>query len=392
VIKALVISALLIVLAQLIPLPPAIWTKLPGREQIVEGLAVLGYPQEPFPISEMPYQTVQTLFAAIPAVAAFVATERLTPSPRGLALAIAVGMIAAIFLGALQVAGGPSSWAYFYKIHNGGAIGFFANGNHMATLLLVGIPMSAALVVSAKSKRHMSGAVRYGIGLAVFILVVVGIVLNGSRAAVGLSLPVIVASASILPVAVRWRGAALAVSILSLMAGLVIIMSSPIASAELTSSGTASAGARGQVWRTTVDAIGESFPVGTGLGTFQNVYHRYESADRVTRSYINHAHNDYLEIVLELGAAGALLVLAFLLWWAIVATRIWVSPYSSPFARAASIGSAAILAHSVVDFPLRTGAISAIFAACIGLMAQHLRPVPVEQSSEVRPTRHVKLG
>lgn len=391
-VNLLLACALLVVLLQLIPLPASVWTKLPGRGGIVEGLAVLGYPLRPFPISETPHESVLTLFAAIPAIAAFAVTERIAPSPRPLAAAIVAGMVAAIFLGALQVAGGPSSWGYFYEIHNPGAVGFFANANHMATLLLVGIPMAAALVVSAKSGRRTSAVARYGLGLAVFLLVIIGIVLNGSRAAIGLSIPVIVASAALFPATVRWRGPILAASVVALLAGVAIIMSNPIAAAELSPDQSAAVGSRGEIWSTTSKAIHDSFPFGTGLGSFQNVYHQYENPEQVTRSYVNHAHNDYLETALELGAGGMLLILAFLVWWAVVATRIWVSTYSSPFARAATIATAAILAHSFVDFPLRTGAISAIFGACIGLMALHLAPVAAAQSGELRPTRHVKLG
>jgi O-antigen ligase len=391
-VNVLLVCALVLVLIQLIPLPASVWTRLPGRAELAHGFAILGYPLRPFPISEMPYEAVLTLFAAIPAIAAFVATERLSPSPRYLAVAIVTGMLAAIFLGALQVAGGPNSSAYFYEIHSPRAIGFFANGNHMATLLLVGIPMAAALVVSAKSKRETSAVARYGLGLSIFLLVIVGIVLNGSRAAVGLSIPVIIASAALFPATVRWRGTALAVSALSLVVGIAVIVSNPIAAAELTSNQSANVGSRGEIWRTTARAISDSFPVGTGLGSFQNVYHRYENPEQVTLSYVNHAHNDYVEIALELGAGGIVLTGLFLIWWAIVASRIWIAPHSSPFARAATIATAAILAHSFVDFPLRTGAISAIFAACIGLMTQHFRPVPAAQSGELRPTRHVKLG
>ena len=390
-VNALLVCVLLVVVIQLIPLSPRIWTNLRGREQVVEGLAVLGYPLRPFPISEMPYETVLTLFAAIPAIAAFVATERLMPSPRYLAVAIVVGLLAGILLGAFQVAGGPDSVGYLYEVHNLGAIGFFANGNHMGTLLLVGIPMAAALVISGRSKQQTSSVTRYGLGLAVFALILVGLFLNGSRAGIGLSIPVIIASIALFPAAVRWRIPALLISAISLLVGISIIVSNPITAVELTPSESATVGARGEIWSTTVRAISDNFPVGTGLGSFQAVYHRYENPDTVTGAYINHVHNDYLEIALELGAAGIVLMLLFLAWWAIVASRIWISAYGSPFARAATIATAAILAHSFVDFPLRTGAISAIFAACIGIMAQHLSPVPAAQSGERRSTRHVKL-
>ncbi|HEX2802575.1 MAG TPA: O-antigen ligase family protein [Sphingomicrobium sp.] len=382
---------LLVVLLQLIPLPPAIWTELPGRHQLAEALSALGQAPSWAPISQDSYGSVLTLFAIIPAIAVFVATERLGPSPRGIGLAIVAGMIGSVFLGALQLGGGSGSWAYLQARHSPGAIGFFANENHMATLLLVAIPMTAALVVSAKSERKLSSAARYGVGAALLLMVAVGIVMNGSRAALGLALPVVLASATIFATAMRWRGLMVTVAALALAGGVVVVASNPIAPVE-TSTGDSSALMRPAIWSTTADAIGDTFPAGTGLGTFERAYHWYEDAADVGRQYINHAHNDYLEVVLELGAGGALLILLFLAWWALAAIRIWSSALATPFARAAMIATAVILAQSFVDFPLRTGAISAIFGACLGLMAQHLRAPAVAKPGEFRPTRHVKLG
>lgn len=383
----LVVLALLLVLIQLVPLPASVWTRLPGREAIARGYELLGYPLVAMPMSETPYASLLGLFAAIPAVALLVSTGRLSPSPRAIAVAIVGGMVAGTFVGALQVAGGPDAWAYFYAIHNAGAVGFFANHNHMATLLLVGIPMTAALMVSAKSKRRSSAVTRYGLGSAVFLLTLVGIVLTGSRAALALSLPVILASATMFPLASRWRGLAIGISAIALLGAVALVVPDPIAaSADEASS------SRPEIWRTATKAIEDSFPVGTGLGSFESVYHRYEDAGSVTRQYVNHAHNDYLETALELGAAGMVLIAAFLLWWAVTSVRIWLSPVSTPFARAATIATAAVVVHSAVDFPLRTAAISGIFGACLALMAQHLRPAVTRKDGNSGPTRHVSLG
>lgn len=101
--------------------------------------------------------------------------------------------------------------------------------------------------------------------------------------------------------------------------------------------------------------------------------------------FVNHAHNDYLELALELGLAGIVLMALFLAWWGIAAARAWTSPLTTAFGRAATIASAIIFAHSLVDYPLRTASIAAIFGVAIALIAQRLRSTPT------RPTRHVKL-
>ena len=62
---------------------------------------------------------------------------------------------------------------------------------------------------------------------------------------------------------------------------------------------------------TTARAIHDFMPWGSGLGSFRGVYHLYESRDQITTTYVNHAHDDYIEIALELGVAGVLLTILF---------------------------------------------------------------------------------
>jgi O-antigen ligase len=391
-IELLVLATLVVIALQLIPLPASVWEKVPGREGIAAGFVALGYPAPALPISETPYRSIATLFAAIPAAAALFATEKLRPSPRGIAGAVIVGIVLAVILGVIQVGGGATSWSYLYRITNPGAVGFFANRNHMATLLLVGIPLATALFASAKSDRR-SALSNKGLAAALFLVIALGIVLNGSLAAYGLVIPVGLASAALIPAGLTWRRLALPLAGIALIGGVILLVTRPVAAAEADPSAAESISGRLEIWTTTSEAITETLPVGTGLGSFEQVYRQHEVPADVTRFFVNHAHNDYLEIVLELGIAGAILILLFLAWWAAAAIRIWKSPLSTPFARAATVATAVVLAHSIVDFPLRTAAISTIFAACLGLMSQHLRSAPpAAKPGELRPSRHVKLG
>jgi O-antigen ligase len=171
-----------------------------------------------------------------------------------------------------------------------------------------------------------------------------------------------------------------------------LLATRPIASGTIGANAETSVTGRAEIWGTTTQAIADSFPIGTGLGSFEQVYRHYEDPAKVSQEYVNHAHNEYLEIFLELGAAGLAAMAVFLAWWMLATFSIWTSSLSTPFARASTIASATILAHSIVDFPLRTAAISAIFAACIATMAQNLRSAPVIRKGEFRPTRHVTLG
>lgn len=388
---ALLLLGFVVVAIQLVPLPMATWRNLPGRESVAQGLSALGYGNPALPISFTPYNSVMTLFAVVPAISIFLATLRLAPSGRWLALSVLIGTILSILLGVLQVQGGRESWAYLYRITNTGAVGFFANQNHMATLLLVTIPMAAAILGSAKMGPK-SSAGRYGIGAAILALILVGIGLNGSLAAFGLLVPVLMASLLLLPGTARWRRLALPASLVALLAAGVLIASVPIAAGSFRAEASTSVNSRVAIWKLTSEAIHRTFPVGTGLGSFDEIYRQFEPTDRVTSEYVNHAHNDYLELVLELGLAGLVLIPLFLIWWAVTAVKIWRSHSSTVFARAATIATAAVLTQSAVDFPLRTAAISAVFAASLAIMARQFSAEQTRATGKFARSRHVKLG
>jgi Zn-dependent protease len=97
-------------------------------------------------------------------------------------------------------------------------------------------------------------------------------------------------------------------------------------------------------------------------------------------------------MALEFGAPGIVLIVLFLAWWGVTAVKVWSSQLSSPVSRSATVASAVILAHSIVDYPLRTEAVMAIFGAALAMMAQRQRSVRPREERQMRPTRHVKLG
>src|SRR5262249_45688496 len=115
---------------------------------------------------------------------------------------------------------------------------------------------------------------------------------------------------------------------------------------------------------TTIDA-GKSFqPAGSGFGTFQPVYQMAEQPSDLVPTPINHAHDDWLEVWLEGGWPGVGLAAAFVAWFGVAATRAWRPKASSgrvidgAITQAASIAVLLLMLHSIVDYPLRTTAIS----------------------------------
>ncbi|GAA4720357.1 O-antigen ligase family protein [Sphingomonas lutea] len=388
----LALAALIVVVLQLIPLPAAIWSGLGGRAGLAADFRILGQPLPAMSLSLTPHDTIATVLRAIPAVAMYCAVVRLR-AYRGtwLALALILATLAAILLGVLQVAGGEdgtSSWYFYPQSSFGLAVGFFANANHMGQLLVVSLPFIAALFVAARGRKTQQRAGIAAVLVGVALVVAVGIALNRSAAALILAVPAAGASLMLLPRARNMvRGWAVPVlALLAVAAGAVAL--GPVGDRMLGSS--VSVSARAEMARTTIAAAREFLPFGSGLGTFRPVYRYYEDPDTTDRVATNHAHNDYLELALELGLPGILLIVAFLGWWALTAGGVWRSAASSPFARAAAIASAAILLHSLVDYPLRTAALGAVFAMCLGLMTVALRKR--EDATALRPTRHMGIG
>jgi O-antigen ligase len=224
------------------------------------------------------------------------------------------------------------------------------------------------------------------------LLLVVGIALNGSLAGFALALPVVAASLIILVQPGRWMRRSLGlVAIAALIGAVGLMAASSIGSTKVGADARTSVDSRAVILQTTGKAIADSFPWGSGLGSFLQVYRTYESPDTVTNEYVVHAHNDYAELALELGLPGIVLILLFLGWWAAATWSVWWNGEGGPYARAASIASAALLVHSLVEFPLRTAALATCFAMCLALLADRRRPQ--EQAvADLRPTRHVVIG
>jgi O-antigen ligase len=388
----LALLGLLVVLlvVQLIPLPPALWTLLPGRGAVVEGYRLLGIPLPWLPLTLAPDNALASLLWLLPAFAAFLAVVMLGAF-RGRWLAgVIVGVtLASIALGALQVVGG----AYLYRITNYGvAVGFFANANHNATLLLVCIPFLAALqaaLLQRKSSPRSKSAIRLMV-VSAYAVVVVGLLINASLAGIGLSVPVAMTS---------WvmfgrqrpatRRALLGATALVSAAAIATIAIGPFSNNLFGQQTNNTELSRQTSFALTWKAAGEYFPVGSGVGSFQPVYRTQERLETVGTTYMNHAHSDWLEILLETGLCGMVLASMFLVWWFRRTRAILTAEEPDHFARAAIVAIAAMLLHSIVDYPLRTAALSAVFAVCVGLMAgvrPYVRPRKAQTTA-----RHLSL-
>jgi O-antigen ligase len=384
-------------LASLLPL--GLGPDLPLRSDLTEAFELIGMKPPPLSGSLAPTWTLNSLLHLLPAAAVFLLVLRLpNDERRRLPTALLAVAGASVVLGAFQLMGGPDSPLRFYAVTNKTSpVGFFANANHEATLLLCALPLAAVIagrMATRRSRSKRSGGAIISVSIAIFIIA--GIAISGSSAGYGLALPTAVASFLIYRRAVAgrigaaWWAALAGLALMFVFAGL----QGPLGKENLTADMGDQPSSRRVLASKTVEIIKDSFPIGTGLGTFSTAYRRYEDPNRVTGQFVNHAHNDYIEAVLELGAAGLLLILAFLYWWGRRAYEAWARDFEgSSLARAGSVMIGVILAHSIIDYPIRTAAIAAVFAFGCALMVPPIpartAAAPAEEEASER-LRHIE--
>lgn len=373
-ILGLLAATCLIPLVQLIPLPPQLWTSFPGREQLGLALATVGIPEAWAPLSLTPDRTWRSWLALIPPVAMFLAVLAWPPRFRlTLFYFILAGALIAIVLGAAQLVSGGERLYPWRTTDAGNVVGFFANRNHLATLCLMSLPIAAVLGARGTRQRGSLRRVFLPWLSVVFIaLMVVALGVIRSRAGIALVGPVLGASLLAAWIAAgRGRPGPLLIAMLSAASAAVLAIAIFALGPLLVRFDTPGVReGRFENWPIVVEAAESYLPAGSGIGSFDAVYRSVEPLEQVDPTFFNQAHNDYLELLLEGGIPAVILMLIFALWFVRRSWLAWTAEASTDrdLQRAASIGIAIVLAHSAVDYPIRTASIATIFAALCAVL------------------------
>jgi O-antigen ligase len=120
--------------------------------------------------------------------------------------------------------------------------------------------------------------------------------------------------------------------------------------------------------------------LGWGLGSFVDVYPQFRSF--YTNLVIDHAHNDYLELLIETGMVGSMIAAWFLLTvfrsaWQTLRQPEWRTAGLASLASLAGITG--ILIHGLVDFNLQIPANAAIFYGLCTVAVLKIEPAFVER-------------
>lgn len=415
VLLALCAGVVLVTALQLMPIPPHLLDGSAAHQLVLAGRLAAGNATEAWrPVSVAPQHTVLAAISVLPALAIFGSTLLMSTAQQWrLTQVLMIMVTVSLAVGLVQVAQGSSSELRFYAITNPTeAVGFFANRNHFAALLYCGLVFAAAGIAARLHRSTMDhsnsafvtsrGSVRAN-GWLVSLLyalliigIVAGLVMTRSRAGLFLGVVAIVGVAGLFAQSLRkvpyvgahrrtmrssrWSATSLVRYPSFGLLGFAILFALGFGFDRLASRFAADPleDLRIPLNQTTLELAWSHLWTGTGMGTFVPVYGAFEKSGDVFPVYANRAHNDLAEFVLELGMIGVGIIVAFIGWLIVCTTRQWGelrSPTTSADNDGGLLGAAAslvlvlIACHSVVDYPLRTTAISVVFAFCCGVLA-----------------------
>ncbi len=374
----ILVCSLALPVLQLIPLPPTLWQGIPGRELVAQIDQATGAAPLWRPVSLTPPETLNALGAMVLPVAILVLGVQLHPQRQAalVTLPLAMGMLSAA-LGMWQLLGNHNNTLYLFDITNKGSpVGLFANRNHQAVALSCLIPLGAA-ALHQFWPEHWPSRARSAVALLGLMVILVLVLVTGSRAGLLTSL---VASALVVLLGSKMDGGPpysgtmerrLLPAIGSVFAagiGLVAVWQDRDLALRRLLGTAPQDDLRAEIlpilWRIVQD---HGF-WGTGIGSFERVYQIYEPAKLLMPAYVNHAHNDWLELLITGGRPAMLLCFATAFLLALRFSQLWRSSRPDKMQALRWTGFICIIILSLAsfsDYPLRTPYLAGLFVLCL---------------------------
>lgn len=330
----------------------------------VFGLLILS--QLVFRLSAYPHDTVSlALLYSSYAMLCFLAGQALIRSSQARTLASVFSLYGAALAGFALIQGISSNGRLYWirQPRMGGWIyGPYVNHNHYAGLMemLVPIPLILSLTRLASTKTRVAAA-------AAAAVMVGTIFLSGSRGGMLAIVAELILLGALLVKQKRGLRTAIGIGIfLAIVVGLLTWIGGNELTKRIASVSSSHSEISGDI-RSYINRDGLRMflkkPVlGWGLGTFPVVYPQFRTF--YTNFFVNQAHNDYLQLLVEMGLLGFGTMLWFLVTLytrAIKKIANWAGEISSAVTLACVLGLSGILVHSAVDFNLQIPANAALF-------------------------------
>jgi O-antigen ligase len=398
---------MLLPVLQLLPVPFSTWRTLPGRDVYAGALTAFGTSTSTHALSLLPMATEVAWLALLPPLAVFLVALSLPESALRKCVYLFIAMATAQAILALVQFGGGASTTFRTSLTDiGTGVGTYVNRNHLAGMLAMALPVSLGLLASRigqagdelryRSKsllRRLAGGLNPArinqtlIFSAISIVILLGTVFSRSRTGIMLAMLGIFLTALLYGLRIGGQRSTNLVTVFSVI-GLALAVEVGLAPVlERFSAEAALEDARWSIFGSSITALGQFFPFGSGIGTFPEIYRRFQPAE--IDYFVNHAHNDYIEYLFEGGLMAALVVLLFLF----VYVRGWPRLLRLPrwgtlsFMQAgAGIGVLLMALHGLTDYNWHIPANAIYFALMAGVFL-HRGETPREQGAHAHRTR-----
>ncbi len=397
---------LLIIILQTIPLPPNIIKVLSPKTYELYSMVIPGYKNTTTydflrSISIYPYATKVYIVKIISYIGIFLLVTHEIKGKKKIEMLLITLILAGFFEALYGLYGYFSMDKYilgFKKLYGvDSASGTYVNRNHFAGYMGMVIPLTAGYLSSMLPGKiregyglkhriidflHSPKATIGGLFLIIIITMILGIVFSLSRMGV-ISLIVSLLSMILISL-IKQQKKLRNILIVIIFFGIIISLwygIEPLIDRYLYTADSLIKD-RFIVWSATYKLI-KDFPlIGTGFGTYRTVYQRYKPSDfRGRLAIYDHAHNDYLELISEVGIIGAIPVFIGLVYFLILIIRKW-SKRRHPFARGIGLGGIGaiiyMLLHSIMDFNMHIPANALTFFI---IMALTYRTVEINRRS-----------
>ena len=348
----------------------------PSRAIAVKEASLAGEPSPQgaprLPISQTPYATRTYLLKGIAFTLFLFLVLNSFRGPgqvRWLLYAFVLSGAFQAFYGLIEyLSGHQHIFAYQKKYYTDAATGTLINRNHFAGFLEMTLLVALGLLFSRLREPHRHSAWRErllsltdrqaSLNLALLLcigIVIIALVLSYSRTGIILGLS---AAGAFSLTQLRRQWSFTRTVLVAMLALIVLVPAYGVGYWTLTgryailTQEFSNPGGRLTVWEDSL-RIFRDFPLlGTGAGTFQYVFPRYR--DVTVTAFYDYAHNDYVQTLGEMGAAGGLI----LGWGLFAAGQLWVRRQRENQAigilrLAIGFGLLAVALHETVDFGLQ---------------------------------------